>query len=172
MKMPKLLTQDYLVGGFVIFILASIFISEGIISGLIYFLGIASVIYLIYILAIGALKTISKDGFDGLVKAAIFTLLKFTFSAAMILTAATLLWVGFKILLSLLVWLKDGFWFYEHNSLCSVFEFNCFPNTGFVKINEFTAWLYGFDVEFWFIAAPWVLAISFWFLDAPSKKNT
>lgn len=172
MKLPKLLFQDYLVGGFVIIVLASVFVSEGIISGIFYFLGISALLYILYGVIVWAYKTTTNDGFDGLIKNATFKLLQVSFSSALILTAATLLWIGFKLFFVGLTWLKDGYWLYEHYSVCSVLEFNCLPNTGFVKINQFLAWLYGFDIEFWLIVAPWALATIFWFLDAPSEDKT
>lgn len=170
--MPKLLFGDYLIGGFLIIILATVFISDGIIGGLITLLGIVGGLFLFLSIIFGAYKVVKNDGFNALVSKTTESLLKFFFTGALILTMFSFLWVGAKIFISGLGWLKDGFWFYEHHSLCSVLEFNCFPNTGFVKINQFIAWLYGFDIEFWIIVAPWALATLFWFLDAPTEKKS
>ena len=68
--------------------------------------------------------------------------------------ALAVTWFFIKVLISSLRWLKDGYWsLYDYQTVCSVFNFSCYPATSFVKINEFLAWIYGFEVTLFVVAA-------------------
>lgn len=171
MKIPKLMLQDYLVGALVIIILASGFASQGFVQIIFYLLLAGALLYVVFKAGKALLKTFGEDGFEGLLKKILKELAKWLFLLAQILTLGSLLWIWLKLMIGALEWLKNGFWTYQHDSLCSVFELNCFPNTGFVKINEFVSWLFAFDVEVWLILLPWAFAISFWLLLVPAEER-
>lgn len=164
--------QDYLVGALVIITLASGLASKGFVQIFFYLLLTVALLYVIFRVGKAILKITSADGFEGLMKLATKEVAIWLFLIAQILTFGALMWIGLKLAIGTLEWLKNGFWIYQHDSLCSVFDFNCFPNTGFVKINEFIGWLYAFDVEVWLILLPWVFAILFWLLLVPVDERT
>jgi uncharacterized membrane protein len=81
------------------------------------------------------------------------------------------LWFCFKVFFSFLMWLKHGYWqFYDYQPACQSLEFSCFPNTGFVKINELLLWVYNFDITIFLIVAG-ILIVILGFLLVESSKS-
>jgi hypothetical protein len=65
------------------------------------------------------------------------------------------IWFLYKLLMSILYWLKYGkIKFVMYQPACEALGFNCYPNTGWVVINQVLEFIYAFEVAiFLFIAS-------------------
>lgn len=168
MKKIKLLKSDYiailLVGIFVIWILYK--------NGNDAFIGLTSALVMCLVIVIGgraayrrlqaAENNGSVDKLFEVLKEKIILLMFFAIPASL---AVLGLWLGYKILLSAIEWLRLGFWyFYDYQAACTFLGFSCFPSSGFVKIDEFLRWVYNFDITVFLIATVLLSTLFLYFL--------
>ena len=77
----------------------------------------------------------------------------------------TLFFLGIKILNSFQYWLKFGNWkFIGYKPSCEYFEFNCYPDTSYVKIDEFLWSFYHIDNTFFILICGFIVFIIFGYL--------
>ena len=177
MKKIKLLKTDYIFIVFALIFLIAMFMEEGsasikaiatigVIGLVVYFLGR-------YIFRL--VKSAEQDGrlgkwsdwIKGNVEVAVWIVIPFYF-------LGVALWFGYKVLVSCVVWLKHGYWqFYDYQPACEGLGFSCFPNTGFVKINELLLWVYSFDITiFLTVAGILTVILGFWFVESSKSEKT
>lgn len=168
MKKIKLLKSDYiaiLLGGmFVSWILYK--------NGSEAFIGLISASVMIFAIVIGgrvayrrlqaAENNGSVDKLFELFKDKIILVMFFAIPASLAILG---LWLGYKIMLSAIEWLRLGFWdFYDYQAACTFLGFSCFPSSGFVKIDELLRWVYNFDITVFLIATVLLSTVFLYFL--------
>lgn len=171
MKLPKLFLRDYLVAIALILVIAVSFSAAG-------FTGTFFIIF-ITLLVVGGLVLAGKFAYKFLMssesKGISKRLSKFIFTQTLVLaqivTFFSLLVVCAKLAISAMDWLKYGVWGYQHDSACYVFNFTCYGETDFVKINQFLGWIYTFDAEVWIIGISWLIYTAVFLMFSPNEED-